>query len=366
MRKLLLIAISAFLTALLGGCMSPNKATDSTVSDVTNKGEVIPMDHSFVKEKGMEVIYVAGGCFWGTEKLMQSLYGVKDAVSGYANGVEGDIPRYETVSDTGYKETVRVVYDPEKVSLDTILFTYFRSIDPTIRNRQGNDIGTQYQAGVYWADEKAKETVLRIAEVERERSDPFVVEIEPLQSFYDAEEYHQNYLDKNVNGYCHIGTEEFELASRIIVDPAEYPRPPRDEFKAKLTEFQYSVTQEEATEPAFQNEYWNNHEKGLYVDIVTGEPLFSSSDKFDSGTGWPSFSKGIDENTFVYLVDNSFGMERIEVRSRTGDTHLGHVFYEEGISSTGARYCMNSASLRFIPYDNMDEEGYGYLKEFVL
>ena len=366
MKRLFLLTVSALLTSFTGGCVSPNKAADSATAEPDNKVEVIPMDHSYIKEDGMEVIYVAGGCFWGTEKLMQSLNGVKDVVSGYANGVEGDVPSYETVSDTGYKETVRVVYDPDEVSLDTILFTYFRSIDPTIKNWQGNDIGTQYQTGVYWADEKAKETVLRIAEIERERADPFAVEIEPLQSFYDAEEYHQNYLDKHVNGYCHIGTEEFELASRIIVDPAEYPRPARDDIKAKLTSFQYSVTREEGTEPAFQNEYWNNHERGLYVDIVTGEPLFSSSDKFDSGTGWPSFSQGIDENTFVYLVDYSFGMERIEVRSRTGDTQLGHVFYEAGISSTGARYCMNSASLRFIPYDDMEKEGYGYLKGYVL
>lgn len=366
MKKFLLLTISALLTALLGGCTSLNKPTVTSVAAPSVENGLVPIDHSYVKEEGMEVIYVAGGCFWGTEKLMQTLYGVKDATSGYANGEDVNVPSYETVSDTGFKETVRVVYDPEKVSLDTILFVYFRSIDPSITNRQGNDIGTQYQAGIYWADDKAKETVLRIADVERERANPFAVEIEPLRSFYDAEEYHQNYLDKNVNGYCHITTDEFELAARIIVDPVDYPRPSKDEIKAKLTEFQYSVTQEEGTEPAFQNEYWNHHERGIYVDVVTGEPLFSSSDKFDSGTGWPSFSKGIDENTFVFLADHSFGMERVEARSRTGDTHLGHVFTDDSKSSTGIRYCMNSASLRFIPYDNMEKEGYGYLKEYVL
>ena len=295
---------------------------------------------------------------------MQSIPGVLEATSGYANGA-GDSPNYNTISKTGFKETVRVEYEPAKISLDAILFAYFRSVDPTVTNRQGNDTGTQYQAGVYWGDDIAKETVLRIADIEKSRYKKFAVEIEPLQSFYDAEEYHQNYLDKNPGGYCHISAEEFELVQNMIVDPANYRRPPLDEIKSALTAQQYRVTQEAATEPPFQNEYWNHHEKGIYVDVVTGEPLFSSVDKFDSGTGWPSFTKPIDENTVVFLKDGLLGFERTEVRSRAGNSHLGHVFYGKGESPTGVRFCMNSAALRFIPYSEMVEKNYGYLAGYV-
>jgi peptide methionine sulfoxide reductase msrA/msrB len=153
--------------------------------------------------------------------------------------------------------------------------------------------------------------------------------------------------------------------SQMIVDPGNYKRPSDETIKAMLTEEQYKVTQLAATEAAFNNEFWDNHERGLYVDVVTGEPLFSSSDKFDSGTGWPSFSKGIDENTFFLIPDNSFGMARTEVRSRAGNSHLGHVFYNDSLSPSGTRYCINSASLRFVPYEKMEIEGYGYLMEYV-
>ncbi|NLW88675.1 MAG: peptide-methionine (R)-S-oxide reductase MsrB [Clostridiaceae bacterium] len=365
MRKFLLIAMSVLLTVTVGACASVYESPKQSPA-VTTTGEkgMDAVDNTYIKRDGVEVIYVAGGCFWGTEKLMQTIHGVINATSGYANGQEGDVPAYATVSDTGFKETVRVEYDPDQVSLDTILFAFFRSIDPTVTNRQGNDVGSQYQAGVYWSDDKAKETVMRIADVERGRYDDFAVEIEPLRNFYDAEEYHQNYLDKNINGYCHISFEEFERVRNIIVDPADYPRPSIDEIKAALTDVQYNITQDAGTEPPFQNEYWNSYERGIYVDIVTGEPLFSSGDKIDSGTGWPSFSKGIDENTFVYLTDDSLGMDRIEVRSRSGNTHLGHIFYGETESPTGIRFCINSAALRFVAYDDMEKEGYGYLTDY--
>ena len=317
------------------------------------------------EKDGINVIYLAGGCFWGTEKLMQSVDGVADAVSGYANGEDDVTPSYYTVSGTGFKETVRVEYDPEKVSLDALLFLYFRSIDPTLIARQGNDTGTQYQAGIYWANEALGQTVLRIAAVERLRFGDFSVETEPLRNFFDAEEYHQDYLDKNPGGYCHVSSEEFALAANMIVDPADYPRPSDEDIKAALTATQFNVTQESGTEPAFTGEYWDNHERGIYVDVVTGEPLFSSSDKFDSGTGWPSFTCPIDENAVVLLPDDSFGMQRTEVVSRAGNTHLGHVFYGESGSPNGVRFCINSASLRFIPYDDMDAQGYGYLMDYV-
>ncbi len=322
------------------------------------------MDLTYVKKDGISVIYVAGGCFWGTEKLMQSINGVVAATSGYANGKEGVTPTYYIISGTGFKETVRVEYEPDKVSLDAILFLYFRSIDPTIENRQGNDSGSQYQAGVYWADDAAKEAVLRVAAVEKLRFPNFAVDIGPLVNFFDAEEYHQDYLDKNPGGYCHVSLEEFENAANLIVDPARYPRPSDEEIRAALTDEQYSVTQQGGTETAFTGKYWDNHKKGIYIDIVTGEPLFSS-DKFDSGTGWPSFSEPIDMNTLVLIADGSLGMRRTEVLSRAGNTHLGHVFYGENESPSGVRYCINSASLRFIPNADMESQGYGYLIDYI-
>ena len=360
MKKFLLV-VCALLLPVLSACTAPSAVS---TEQAESKGDV--MDATYVKNDGIEVIYLAGGCFWGTEKLMQSTEGVTDAVSGYANGEDGVTPAYHTVSGTGFKETVRVEYDPSMVSLDALLFLYFRSIDPTLVARQGNDRGTQYQAGIYWADEASMDTVMRVVDVEKLRFEDFNVETEPLRNFFDAEEYHQDYLDKNPGGYCHISSEEFALAGNMIVDPADYPRPTDEDIKAALTEMQFNVTQESGTESAFSGEYWDNHERGIYVDIVTGEPLFSSSDKFDSGTGWPSFTRAIDENTLVLLSDNSLGMERTEVVSRAGNTHLGHVFYGENESPSGTRYCINSASLRFIPYDDMETQGYVYLKNYVI
>ncbi|ABN06766.1 methionine-R-sulfoxide reductase [Methanocorpusculum labreanum Z] len=313
------------------------------------------------------VIYFAGGCFWGMEKLMQSIPGVIQTTVGYANGNSSVIPDYKTVSSgkTGYRETVRVEYDSRKVSLDALLFSYFRVIDPTLENRQGNDRGTQYQTGIYYVDDSSKETVMRIAEIERERNPVFNVEIGPLTSFYDAEEYHQKYLDKNPGGYCHIGAAEFKEATEMIIDPGKYPRPKKETLAEMLDETAFRVTQHADTEPAFQNAFWDRHEKGVYVDVVTGEPLFTSSDKYQSSCGWPAFSKSIDDNTIVSREDTSFGMRRTEVKSRSGNSHLGHVFSGDPESPSGMRYCINSASLRFIPYADMEKEGYGYLKSRV-
>ncbi|MEA3326550.1 MAG: peptide-methionine (R)-S-oxide reductase MsrB [Chloroflexota bacterium] len=371
MRKIYKIILTALVLVLVNACSTaaeefvndPTLAGEENVIDMTNEAH----DQTYVKQEGIDVIYLAGGCFWGLEKLMQSIPGVVDVVSGYANGDAELVPNYAKVTSgrTGYRETVRVEYDPEVLSLDTILFAYFHVIDPMIENAQGNDIGTQYQTGVYYVDEASMVTVARIAAIERERHEDFVVEIEALERFYDAEEYHQDYLDKNPNGYCHISREEMRVNSEIIVDPGDYQRPSEEEIKAMLTDLQYRVTQEADTERAFSNEYWDNHSDGIYVDVVTGEPLFSSRDKFDSGTGWPSFTKPIDENTVRLLEDSTLGMQRIEVRSRAGNSHLGHVFYDDLISPKGTRYCINSASLRFVPYDDMESEGYGYLLGYV-
>lgn len=367
LKKLLIMVTVLLFAATAAACGTVSDITPQSTqsTDTTGERQEGAGDGTYVKREGVDVIYLAGGCFWGTEKLMQSIDGVVDATSGYANGTEGVTPDYGTVSGTGFKETVRVEYEPDTVSLDAILFAYFRSIDPTLTNMQGNDQGTQYQAGIYWADDAAMETVLRIADVEKGRYEEFAVETEPLTGFYDAEDYHQDYLDKNPGGYCHVSSEEIELAGNMIVDPAAYKRPSADEIKSALTDEQYAVTQNNATEAPFENEYWDNHEQGIYVDVVTGEPLFASADKFDSGTGWPSFTKGIDENTLVLLADTSLGTVRTEVRSRAGNSHLGHVFYGENESPSGVRFCINSAALRFIPAGEMDTEGYGYLKDYV-
>lgn len=371
MNKICLMALLVLSLIFISGCrlvdhQSNNQPTqvgeeETTVSDETT------FDPTYEEKEGIDVIYLAGGCFWGMEKLMQSIPGVVNVVSGYANGKADLEPTYNKVvrGNTGYRETVRVEYDPDQISLDALLFAYFHVIDPTIENAQGNDRGTQYQTGVYYVDEASQEAVERIASIEKERASIFLVEIEALERFYDAEEYHQDYLDKNPYGYCHISPAEINAVDKMIVDPGDYRRPSDEVIQEMLSSLQYNVTQKDSTEPAFANEYYDNHEKGIYVDIVTGEPLFSSRDKFDSGTGWPSFTAPMDENTVRLIEDNTLGMQRVEVHSRAGNSHLGHVFYNDPVSPSGARYCINSAALRFILVEDMEAEGYGYLLEFL-
>ena len=324
------------------------------------KGENITMENN---TKNIKDIYLAGGCFWGVEEYFARVDGVIDSVSGYANG-SFDNPSYENVcNNSGHAETVHITYDSTKVSLDTLLKYYFRIIDPTSVNKQGNDRGVQYRTGIYYQNEEDKEIALNaIKEEQKKYSKPIVVEVEKLKRFDKAEEYHQDYLKKNPNGYCHINLNK---ASEAIIDEKKYQKPSDNILKEKLSTLEYQVTQEAATERAFTHEYYKNQEDGIYVDITTGEPLFSSKDKYDAGCGWPSFTKPIATEVVNYKKDSSHGMNRVEVRSRAGEAHLGHVFEDGPRDKGGLRYCINGASLRFIPYDKMDEEGYGEFKKYV-
>lgn len=367
-RRLSAVLLACVMLLMLGGCviqkgMSRQTEAEENLGHETGQKVVADGKEEKYLDTTENVIYLAGGCFWGMEHLMQSIPGVIDAKSGYANGTDESDANYETVSrgKTGFRETVRVEYDPQQVSLDALLLAYFYVIDPTVKNQQGNDRGTQYQTGVYYTNEKAKEVVERIADIERSRAKEFFVEIGPLMNFYTAEEYHQDYLEKNPSGYCHIPMEEIQLFSSLHIDPGDYKKPAAESIRDKLTEEQYRVTQENETERPFQNEFWDRFEKGIYVDIVTGEPLFSSTDKFESGCGWPAFSKPIEDPAVVEVPDDSHGMKRTEVRSRAGNSHLGHVFTGDSESPNGVRYCINSAALRFIPYEKMKEQGYEYL-----
>ncbi|MBR2834450.1 MAG: peptide-methionine (R)-S-oxide reductase MsrB [Coriobacteriales bacterium] len=327
------------------------------------------------KDSELHKIYVAGGCFWGVEEYFSRIPGVKDVTSGYANSTVEN-PSYQLVctGSTHAAETVCILYDPHTVSLTTLIRQYFKIIDPTSLNKQGNDRGTQYRTGVYYTDE-ADIPVLEavFSEVEKTLDKPLVTELMPLENFYEAEDYHQDYLVKNPGGYCHIdfstlndlelepveNTESQPDDQSILVDPSLYTKPSADKIKDMLTPEQYDITQNDGTERAFTGEYWNTFEAGIYVDIVTGEPLFSSSSKFESGCGWPSFSEPIDPAVIVERADGSFGMQRTEVRSRVGDSHLGHVFDDGPAELGGLRYCIDSAALKFIPYDEMEAAGYG-------
>ena len=309
-------------------------------------------------------IYLAGGCFWGVEGYFKRIEGVKDTTCGYANGKTAN-PSYEDVCrhNTGHAETVRVLFDTDVINLEDLLIYYFRIIDPVSVNKQGNDVGTQYRTGIYYTDESLLPVIK--AAVEREQikyNEKIAVEVLPLENFYSAEEYHQNYLDKNPNGYCHIN---LNLANEPIVRSENYKKLDDKELKEKLTTLQYDVTMNAATERPFDNEFNSNFERGIYVDITSGEPLFLSTDKFESGCGWPSFSKPIQKDLVRYNEDLSLGRRRIEVRSNVADAHLGHVFDDGPSELGGLRYCINSAALRFIPIDKMDAQGYGYLKKYI-
>lgn len=325
------------------------------------KGQASSNDKPHMDNKDLKTIYLAGGCFWGVEKYFSLMPGVKETKVGYANGSTAS-PTYEEVCSgkTGHAETVKVVFDPEELSLPFLLERYYSIIDPVSVNKQGNDRGIQYRTGIYYADEKDKPVIeTSLKRLQQHFRQPLAIEVQPLRQFSRAEKYHQRYLDKNPGGYCHIPPAKFREASQARENEPVYRKKSDEELRRVLTREQFAVTRNNATEPPFRNEYFNNDRPGIYVDVTTGEPLFLSTDKFDSGCGWPSFSRPIKEELIQEKQDFSHGMRRTEVRSKTGDAHLGHVFTDGPKEQGGLRYCINSASLKFIPEQDMEAQGYG-------
>ncbi|CAG9607043.1 peptide-methionine (S)-S-oxide reductase MsrA [Pseudoneobacillus rhizosphaerae] len=304
----------------------------------------------------------AGGCFWCMVSPFDEQPGIIDIVSGYTGGHTKN-PTYEEVcsNTTGHYEAVQITFDPAVFPYTKLLELFWQQIDPTDAGGQFNDRGSSYKTAIFYHSEVQREQA-EASKSELENSgrfqQPIVTEILPASPFYQAEEKHQQYYKKNPFHYNLY--KEGSGRTRFIRENWKN-RKNDEQLRKELTPIQYEVTRNNATEPPFRNEFWNHTEDGIYVDIISGEPLFSSKDKYDAGCGWPSFTKPLRRFEIEEKFDTSHGMRRIEVRSKTSESHLGHVF-DDGPGPDRARYCINSAALRFVPKNKLVEEGYG---EFV-